>query len=163
MARPTTPGSQRGALLLALLILVAAMGAALATAGTFWHDIRHREKERELLFVGLQYRNAIRQYYEAPGAAGTYPPNLEALLQDPRFPGTRRYLRRPWRDPMTDKPEWGLVMAPQGGIMGIYSLSPETPIKRAGFPAVLEWNAGMGSYADWKFVYVPKQATAAGR
>ncbi|HLO61619.1 MAG TPA: type II secretion system protein [Azonexus sp.] len=164
MARHTAAGSivggrERGVLLLALLIAIAALGAGLAAAGTFWQQSRQRSLEAELLFVGQQYRNAIRQYYEAP-PGGTYPPSLEALLLDPRAPAIRRYLRRPYRDPLTGSREWGLVQAPQGGIMGIYSLSPEKPIKRANFPAILEWAPNLASYADWKFVYLPGPASA---
>ncbi|MCG2578640.1 type II secretion system protein [Dechloromonas sp. XY25] len=161
MARSTTAGSlaggQGGVVLLALLIAIAALGAGLAAAGTFWHQSRQRSLEAELLFVGLQYRNAIRQYYEAP-PGGVYPPSLEALLVDPRSPAIRRYLRRPYRDPLTGSAQWGLVQAPQGGIMGVYSLSPGKPIKQANFPAVLEWAPNLASFADWKFVYLPAPA-----
>lgn len=158
MARPTAAGSrQDGFTYLALLVILASMGVGLAAAGTLWSEVQHRAREQELLFVGLQYRNAIRGYYEAPGSNATYPPSIEALLLDPRSPSPRRHLRRPWRDPLTQSPEWGLVMAPQGGIMGVYSLSSDTPIKRANFPAILKWSDGLGSYADWKFIYVPEQ------
>lgn len=163
MARPTPAGRQRGVLLLALLLIIAAMGAALATAGTFWYEVQRRAKERELLFVGMQYQLAIRRYYETPGTANAYPPTLEALLQDPRTPALRRHLRKPWRDPLTGRAEWGLVMAPQGGIMGVYSLSPEVPVKVAGFPPALAWSEGMKSYADWKFVFIPRPTTLAPR
>lgn len=139
-----------------LLIVIATLGAALAVTGSFWHTVQQRAKERELLFIGNQYRRAIQQYYEtSPG--GRYPPTLEALLLDERSPAIRRFLRRPFRDPLTNSPEWGLVTAPQGGIMGVYSLAAGTPIKQANFPAVLNWEAGLPSYAEWKFVYVPAQ------
>lgn len=145
--------------LLALLIGIAALGAGMAATGSFWHEVRQREREQELLFVGLQYRTAIRQYYEAP-PGGVYPPSLDALLLDQRSPAIRRHLRRPYRDPLTNSTEWGLVQAPQGGIMGIYSLSPEAPIRRANYPALLNWLPGLASYAEWKFVYLPTQTQA---
>lgn len=146
---------QRGVIFLALLIVIATLGAGLAATGTLWHEVRQREKEKELLFVGLQYRRAILQYYENGPGGKKYPPTLEALLQDERTPEIKRHLRRPYRDPLTDSPEWGLVTAPEGGIMGVYSLAATTPIKRANFPAILNWPDGMDSYAEWKFVYVP--------
>lgn len=160
MVRRTAAGSrrQRGVAFLALLLVIAAMGATLASAATFWHQTRQREKERELLFVGMQYRSAIRQYYEAGPGVRRYPPTLEALLLDPRLPAVRRYLRRPFRDPMTDSPEWGLVMAPEGGIMGVYSLADGRPIKQAKFPEELGWKEEMSGYADWKFVFRPVPA-----
>ncbi|HEX6733652.1 MAG TPA: type II secretion system protein [Azonexus sp.] len=160
MAHRSTAGSQRGAVLLALLVVIAGLGAGLAAAGTFWREARQRAAEEELLFVGQQYRDAIRQYYEAP-PGGQYPPSLEALLLDPRAPTTRRYLRRPYRDPLTNAREWGLLQAPQGGIMGVYSLSPERPIRQANYPAALNWQPGLGSYAEWKFVHLPATAPAA--
>lgn len=136
------------------MIVVATLGAGLAATGTFWHEVQQREKEVQLLFIGQQYRRAIQQYYES-GGGGRYPPTLEALLLDERTPSIRRYLRRPFRDPLTGSPEWGLVEAPQGGVMGVYSLAPGTPIKKANFPAVLNWEPGTASYAEWKFVFVP--------
>lgn len=155
MARHTAVGRQRGVAFLAVLLIVAAMGATLASAGTFWHQIRQREKESELLFVGIQYQSAIRRYYEAVPGAQRYPGSLQDLLLDPRLPSIRRHLSRPWLDPLTGSAEWGLVKAPQGGIMGVYSLATGTPIKRAGFPARLGWKDGLERYADWRFVYQP--------
>lgn len=161
MAPHTAAGSrQRGILLLGLLIVIAALGAGMAAASTFWHEARRRALEAELLFIGQQYRNAIRQYYEAP-PGGAYPPSLEALLLDTRSPAVRRYLRRPYRDPLTNSEEWGLVAAPQGGIMGVYSLAPQRPIKQANFPAAFDWQPGMSSYAEWKFIYLPAAPPAA--
>lgn len=154
MAQPITAGRQRGVAYLALLILVTAMGAALAATGTIWHETRQREKERELLFVGERYRRAILQYYES-SLDKKYPTTLDALLLDARMPGIRRYLRRPYRDPLTNSEKWGLVMAPQGGIMGVYSLAEGTPIKQANFAPRLVGFENKNSYADWKFVYVP--------
>ncbi len=157
MARPTAAGSpvaQAGLAYLALLIAIAVMGVALGLTGTFWHTVQQRAKERELLFIGMQYRRAIEQYYQrGPGGVKTYPPNLEVLLRDPRFPGTVRYLRRPYRDPLTNSYDWGLVPAPTGGVMGIYSLAEGQPIKQSDFPSQLGWVSGKSSYAQWQFVY----------
>lgn len=144
-----------GFILIALLIVVAAMGATLAAGGTLWHHAQQREKERELLFTGTQFRNAIGQYYYQSPGTKRYPPSLEALLLDPRAPVVKRYLRRIYRDPLTSSTQWGLVLAPGGGIMGVYSLSEGRPVKQAGFPAELGWTEASRSYADWKFVFVP--------
>jgi type II secretory pathway pseudopilin PulG len=149
------PHRERGVAFLALLIGIAVLGTALGSAGTIWQQMQQREKERELLFVGLQYRHAIQHYYEQSPAGNAYPLTLEALLRDERAPGTRRYLRRPYRDPLTNSDQWGLVRAPTGGIMGVYSLAEGRPIKRANFPAELGWPGGKPSYADWQFVFLP--------
>jgi len=146
---------QCGVAFLGLLIVVAVMGVALGATATVWQQAQQREKERELLFIGLQYRRAIQRYYEQSPGTKTYPATLAVLLRDERLPGIRRYLRRPYRDPLTNADAWGLVPAPAGGIMGVHSLAPGQPIRRANFPAELGWAGGGASYADWQFVYVP--------
>jgi type II secretory pathway pseudopilin PulG len=158
MVRPTVAGRrQRGVIYLALMILIATLGAGLAATATVWHQVQQRAREQELLFIGQQYLRAIQQYYEAAAGGNRYPPSLEALLLDERTPSIRRYLRRPYRDPLGNTLEWGLVQAPQGGIMGIYSMAPGEPIKKANFPAVLNWEKDLRTYAEWKFVYLPVQ------
>src|SRR5690606_33668362 len=78
---------ERGFGYIGLLVLVALMGVALAAAGQVWHTAQQREKERELLFAGGQFRRAIAQFYaNTPGKARRYPLHLEELLQDPRHP-----------------------------------------------------------------------------
>lgn len=163
-APPIATGKrQQGFLFLALLIVIATMGVGLAAVGSLWHEAQKRAKERELLFVGTQYRRAIQQYYETSPGGKKYPPTLEALLLDERTPSIRRHLRRPYRDPLTNGAAWGLVNAPQGGIMGIYSLSDGKPVKQANFPAQLNWEGGKTTYADWQFVYVPAATTLPAR
>jgi type II secretory pathway pseudopilin PulG len=155
MARLTKAGSdQSGVAYLALLIVIAAIGAALGVTGSLWQEAQKREKERELLFVGMQYRRAIQQYYESPANQKRYPPTLEALLLDERTPAIRRYLRRPYRDPLTNAANWGIVPAPQGGVMGVFSQAEGKPVKQANFPTELAWEGGKSSYAEWQFVYV---------
>jgi len=149
----------RGFTYLALLIAVAITAGALAAAGGVYSHVAQREKERELLFVGEQFRQAIALYYwRTPGGAHQYPKSLEALLEDQRWPTTQRYLRKLYRDPLTGSADWGIVEAPGGGIMGVYSKSEEVPIKTAGFPA--RWSAfeEARNYADWKFVFSPETA-----
>lgn len=154
---------------LLLLFFVAILGVGLAVAGEAWHVSVQREKEEQLLFAGDAYRQAIELYYEtSPGGVKQYPLKLDDLLRDPRFPNVRRYLRELYPDPITGKFDWELVMAPQGGIMGIYSPSKHAPMKRSGFD---DLDAAFGDlakqkkdkliYRDWKFVYDP--ALALGR
>ena len=144
--------SQRGFTYLGLLFFLAIVGLALASVGVVWHTANVREKERELLFVGAQFRSAILQYHASSPGAQRYPKQLEELLQDNRYPNVRRYLRRVYRDPLTGGTEWGLVKAPDGSILGVYSPAPGQPLKSAGFSSAEAGFEGAQSYADWKFV-----------
>lgn len=152
-------GSQRGFTYIGVLIAVSLIGLGLGMAGETWRLSVKREKEARLLAIGHEFRRAIGDYYSAsPGSVKQYPPNLEALLKDNRYPGIRRHLRRIYPDPMTRKAEWGLVAAPGNGIAGVYSLSDKMPVKQGNFA---EEDAGFenrSSYRDWKFVYRPLQA-----
>jgi type II secretory pathway pseudopilin PulG len=144
---------ERGFGYIGLLILVAMMGVALAAAGQVWHTAQQREKEQELLFAGSQFRRAIAQFYaNTPGQARRYPLHLEELLQDPRHPDTRRYLRKIYRDPMTGTAEWGLVSGPNGEIFGVYSLSEDAPLKQANFRLAEKAFEGTTKYSDWVFM-----------
>ena len=155
-------GRQRGFTYLGLLFLIAVMGLVLAATGTVASVERQREKEKELLFIGGQFRQAISRYYErSPGGLKQYPPNLEALLRDPRFPGSHRYLRKIYADPITGKSDWGLVDGPGGTVMGVYSLSNTKPLKAGNFSEIDKPFEGKTAYADWKFVYIPPQLAAA--
>jgi type II secretory pathway pseudopilin PulG len=155
MGRPTATGRrQRGFTYLSLLFFMAVLGVGLAATAISWRTAMQREKERELLFVGAQFQQAIALYYHrSPGEPKEFPKKLNDLLKDARFPTVERYLRRVYRDPLTGKNEWGLVPAPEGGIIGVYSLSRDTPIRTVGLEAT-EPGAGV-TYQDWKFVVRP--------
>ena len=148
--------AQSGFTYIGLLLFIAIMGAALAGTGVLYRTQVQREKEKELLFVGDQFRRAITLYYEkSPGADKRYPKALDDLLRDNRYPGVQRYLRRVYVDPVTGSTEWGLVRAADGGISGVHSLSETTPMKTGKFPSVYEQFTGKTRYADWQFVYAP--------
>jgi type II secretory pathway pseudopilin PulG len=57
------PSRSKGFTYLSLLIVVAITAGALAAAGGVYSQAAQREKERELLFVGEQFRQAIALYY----------------------------------------------------------------------------------------------------
>lgn len=154
-------GKQLGFTYIGVLIAISLIGVGLALAGETWRITVKREKEIELLAIGNQFRQAIASYYYAsPGGAKQYPPSLVDLLKDPRYPGTRRHLRRIWDDPMTGKPEWGLVAGPGNTIMGVYSLSGKTPLKQGGFSIRDTGFENSGSYQQWRFVFVPPSQTS---
>ena len=139
-----------------LMVLVAVIGVASAATVSVGDLARRRAAEAELLFVGKQYINAFLAYeLNTPeGHASRAPSRLEDLLHDPRHPGTKRYLRQLYPDPITGKADWQLVRAPGGGVMGIKSASCRATIKRS-FPEG-DWLYldGQKRYCDWTFAYV---------
>lgn len=154
--------SQRGFTYVATLFAVAVIGVGLAAKGLQWHAAKQRDKETELLFVGEEFRKAIAlYYYRTPGAVQEYPRSLEDLIEDNRYPGVQRYLRRIYRDPMTSKREWGLILTPNGRVMGVHSLSKDKPLKTAKFAPQHKAFAEKTSYLDWQFVFVPVTSTTA--
>jgi type II secretory pathway pseudopilin PulG len=149
---------------LGVLIVVMVMGTALAATGVLWSSTAQREKERELLFVGDQFRQAIESYYRRSPGASVYPKSLGELVDDKRFPMPQHHLRRIYPDPVTGSADWGVVEAPGGGIMGVHSRSEAAPIKSGNFRLADADFEGRKKYSDWQFVYAPKiPAAAAGR
>jgi len=134
-----------------VLLLVVMMGTALVVVSQVWQTVQKRDKEEELLFVGDQMRRALALYAaNAPGGQRS-PRTLEDLLKDPRFPATRRYLRKIFNDPITGRPEWGLVKAGDS-ITGVYSLSEDAPLKKAGFRRIDQSFEGKTKYSEWVFM-----------
>ena len=141
-----------------LLIIIVIMGVLLVMASEVWHTAQRREKERELLFIGHQFRQAINAYHDhSPNAERSYPVSLEDLLKDPRYPSAQRYLRRIYRDPVTGSEQWGLVRGPSGEIYGVHSLSEEEPVKKGNFGSDDMNFEGSMKYTDWVFMQVPGQ------
>jgi type II secretory pathway pseudopilin PulG len=143
-----------------VLFMVAIMAGGLALVGEVWSTSNAREREAELLHVGNEYRKAIERYYLL-GPQRQYPKSLADLIKDPRQPGTVRYLRKLYPDPITGKEEWGLVKSADGGFAGVYSLSEAAPLKSAGFAVRDAAFEGKSKYSEWQFVFAPAQPAAA--
>lgn len=145
-------GRQAGFTYLGLMFAIAIAGIGLAGTGVLWQMESRREKEKELLFIGEEYRRAIGSYYEkTPGGDKQYPEKLADLLQDKRFPNPVRHLRRLYREPMMADGEWELIRQ-QGRILGVASRSLDKPIKIAGFAPGQEGFEGAEKYAEWRFL-----------
>lgn len=164
--KPTMPistagkrrSNQRGFTYVMVLVAVIALGILMEVATIHTSRAQQAEREAELLYRGLAYRNAIKSYYEAGKPVKTYPKSLEDLVKDPRS-AHKRHLRALYPDPITKgKAEWLVVRAIDGGISGVASTSKDAPIKTANFPIGLERLEGAKSYAEWIFEYVPSQA-----
>ncbi|MDB5804009.1 MAG: hypothetical protein JWN73_1331 [Betaproteobacteria bacterium] len=150
---------QRGVAYLILLFMVVLLGVGLAAGGTVWQLHARREKEAELLFIGDEVRRAIDGYYEnSPAAAMDYPQRLEDLLEDRRLPLTKRYLRRIYVNPFSNKVDWGLVVV-NNRLIGIYSQAAGTPITRSGFSTADSTFGSAKSYSDWRFISLNAAST----
>jgi hypothetical protein len=89
----------------------------MSVAMPVWRTQAQREKEAELVFRGEQIARAINLYTRKMGG-GNFPPNLDVLVQG-------RFLRKKYKDPMTEKGEWDLILA-GGGVPGEGG-SPQQP------------------------------------
>lgn len=135
-------------------MMIATLGLGMSIAAELHAVSARREREQQLLFVGHQFRAALRSYYHAHMRAGRkeYPASLEELLKDNRFPGIRRHLRKIYQDPVNGGSEWGLVRV-GGRIVGIHSLSQEHPLKQDNFDLEDAAFAHREKYGDWVFAY----------
>ncbi|HCJ6672711.1 TPA: type II secretion system protein, partial [Acinetobacter baumannii] len=99
-----TRSSQQGAIYIWMLLSLLFLSLGIGQWSINYATLKQREKEEELLRIGLMYRKAIYQYYQnSPGGVKTYPEKLEDLLRDPRYLEVKRYLRKLEKDPMTSK------------------------------------------------------------
>ncbi|MBI5279840.1 MAG: type II secretion system protein [Burkholderiales bacterium] len=142
--RPRPPG---GFAYVMLLLAVALISLAATAAVSVGATMARRDAERHLLAIGAEFERALVSY--AGGARG--PRTLDELVRDPRMPGTRRHLRQIYADPLTGRPDWGLVTDPQGFIVGVYSLAEGRPIQRSAFEAHWGHMEEADSYRDWVF------------
>jgi len=141
---------------IALLVLIAIMGIVLASTGEVWHLAVQREKEQELLFVGDQFRRAIKHYaMHSQSVLRRYPMSLDDLLKDERSLNTQRYLRKIYIDPITGSSEWGLLKGVNGEIFGVYSLSQDEPLKKHNFSVADASFDGSNKYSEWVFIGLP--------
>jgi type II secretory pathway pseudopilin PulG len=93
---------ESGAMLLAVLFLLALMViTAMAVAPSFVLQAK-RDREEEMIHRGTEYARAIRKYYKR---FGQYPSSLEQLNNTNQI----RFLRKRFKDPLTVDGGWKLV------------------------------------------------------
>ena len=82
----------RGYILAVLLISIAISAVWLGASLPAWRQQAQRERELELIFRGQQYARAIALYYAKNKAL---PTDIDTLV-------TEHYLRKKWKDPITN-------------------------------------------------------------
>ena len=154
---------QGGFGLIFALFLIAMVALSVTAAALLATTEMKRDRERALLFVGDQYRRAIRDYYLAVPGQQHYPANLQDLIEDPRFAQVVRHLREVYMDPVSGEPMREIRDPLDHGITGVYSPALGEPLKVAGFPEADRDFNGAKRYADWRFEFVlPTQGSKAG-
>ncbi|HTJ93527.1 MAG TPA: hypothetical protein VL424_10535 [Pararobbsia sp.] len=145
---------QGGFAYLALLILIAIIGATAAATAQLGDVYQRRMAEKELLFVGGEFQRALSSYSaQTPVGQPTWPRTLDDLVRDPRYPNPVHHLRKIYADPITGKTDWVLVRSPDGQtIVGIHSASHAQPIQIAQFPIEFQGFEGRHAYAEWIFM-----------
>lgn len=149
---------QAGFTYIGLLVAVVFLGLGSVGAARLLIVSERAEREAELLFIGHQFRQAICSYLQTGPNPGKYPAAISDLLQDARHPTPKRHLRRLYADPITGNTEWGVVKAPEGGIMGVYSLSNLQPRKRVNFDLA---DADIALFVQAKLNQQPQRAISA--
>jgi hypothetical protein len=141
------------------LTLIGIVGCLSLIGYWVWAEARERDqlaRQEQLLFVGGQLRRAIEQYYErSPASVKQLPGSLQDLLTDRRFASVQQHLISIPLDPFTGLPEWGLVRAANGLIMGVHSLSDEEPLISERAAALGSPLAGKSKYSEAIFVFTP--------
>ncbi|VVD80066.1 hypothetical protein PAQ31011_01082 [Pandoraea aquatica] len=150
---PRSLHGQYGFTYVGLLILVAVLGlvgAMTIRVGALW---QRAAREAQLMEIGAQFSDALRAYADAtPAGQLPQPPNLAALLLDPRFPTPHRYLRKIFADPITGSTDWGITYVTTGkGVLEVYSRSSAAPLKTAHFDEQFGTFSGKTHYYDWRF------------
>ena len=122
--RARSQASERGYILLTLILVVSLMIIAAAIAiPAITFEIK-RDKEEEMIHRGVQYSRAIRAYYKK---LGRYPAKIEDLENTNNI----RFLRRRYKDPLTGKDfkllHFGEAQMALGGGLGGGAIPGATP------------------------------------
>jgi len=147
--------SESGFTYIAALVLVVVMGIMLGAIGQSVSIIMKREREKELIFRGLQYRDAIERWSKKGVPLKDLKDLVEPTVSNNANRGKDRLLRKLYMDPITGK-EWKPLPTPPDpvqGIWGVASTSSEEPFKQDNFPEVIKDFKGKKKYSEWVFKF----------
>ena len=103
--------------MVALMAAVAIMMIMLAAAVPSWRYVMRNDAEEELIFRGGEIADAIARFQRRNGNA--LPPSLEVLVKG-------KFLRRPYKDPMTKHGRWRFIRPGEVVVPGAPGI-PGTP------------------------------------
>ncbi len=144
---------------LAMLFIVAVLAVTLTQTYQRSDTLAKREKEKQLFFVGSQYKQALTSYYnQSPSGFKELPKKIDDLVSDSRFVSTKRHLRKQYLDPITGG-ALNLILDGNGRIKGVYSSSTgeilqTTLFEEVNATALAAEKKPMRTYADIKFEYI---------
>ena len=95
--------SQKGVLMIMVMVALALMAIMALQVRSTWQRDNIREMEKELIFRGRQYVQAIEAYNKANPASSIE--SFKVLYE-------KKHIRRLYPDPMTEDGQWNLVMQP---------------------------------------------------
>jgi type II secretory pathway pseudopilin PulG len=168
---------ERGYAMAALIVSMAVMAILMTAAMPVWKHMAQREKEEELVFRGEQYAHAIGMFQRR--TANSYPPNLDVLVQ-------QRFLRRKYKDPVTNDDFVPLAQSQQAGQRGAQPGPPGRGQPARGGPAgtaapgqvaavggiigvtskstaeSIRLYKGRSHYNEWAFIYTPPAVVPGG-
>jgi type II secretory pathway pseudopilin PulG len=105
---------EKGYTLAVVVVFTTVLLVSLSEAVINWQKAVQREREQELIFRGKQFIRAIELWQRK--FPGTYPTSIDALLNT----NNMRFLRKKWKDPITNSEEWRLIkLNPDGSISGL--------------------------------------------
>src|SRR5262249_11957595 len=106
--------NEKGYTLAVVVVFTSVLLVGLSEAMINWQKAMQREREEELIFRGKQFIRAI--YLWQKKFPNTWPTTIDALLNT----NNTRFLRKRWKDPITNSEEWRLIkMNPDGSISGL--------------------------------------------
>src|ERR1700733_8599296 len=133
--------AEDGYLLLTVLVMIFLMLLALSVAAPKVAKEIQRDREREAVQRGLQYKRAIRLYYKKFGA---YPTDIKQLENTNEI----RFLRKRYKDPITGQDDWRLIHMGEAKVplMGFFGQPLQAGLNTASTgPGMAAGAPGMGT------------------
>ena len=122
------PGKEAGYTLAVVMVFTSVLLVTLSGAVINWQKAMQREREEELIYRGKQFMRAVELWQRK--FPGTYPTTIDALLST----NNTRFLRKKWKDPITNSDEWRLLkMNPDGSISGLTVIPGSSPLGPSSF------------------------------